>query len=213
VREGIPYLLGTYEDELHELVEQWPHDAYQAVINVGTAEGYYAVGLAKRLGVAVYGFDCEYRERRYCRQMAVMNGVRPLIHLENWCSPSALRRLAQDRRVLVVCDCEGFEIRLFTDDAIEALRHSNILVELHSVEGVDVKSLLCERFAPTHDIRLIPLREACDPDPKLALLGPDGQRFVREVRSEPNQVWLWATSRAALAPRPLARSISPRPLP
>src|SRR5512140_2013789 len=42
----IPKLLGTYEADLHNWVGEALATGYDAVINVGCAEGYYAVGFA-----------------------------------------------------------------------------------------------------------------------------------------------------------------------
>src|SRR6187455_778364 len=45
-------LLGIYERELHAIVEDLVARAYDTVINVGSAEGYYAVGFARRCPAA-----------------------------------------------------------------------------------------------------------------------------------------------------------------
>ena len=44
----ISRLLGSYEAELHPVVEQVISRSYPTVIDVGCAEGYYAIGLARR---------------------------------------------------------------------------------------------------------------------------------------------------------------------
>jgi len=196
VREAIPVLLGTYELELHEIVEQWPGGGYESVLNVGSGDGYYAVGLARRLGVPVHAYDAEYRERRNCRRMAELNGVLPLVTLAHWCSPDTISQMAGGRRVLVVCDCEGFEVELFTGGAVAALRHSDVLVELHTVEGIGTKALLCERFSRTHEIQVIPHTGVCAQESKLEKLGLEVRRFGRESRGDLHQSWLWAVAKA-----------------
>ena len=45
----VPKLLGSYESELHQVLNQILETDYQNVIDIGCAEGYYAVGLALRL--------------------------------------------------------------------------------------------------------------------------------------------------------------------
>lgn len=42
-------LLGTYEAALHPIIEKIIKRGYQQIIDVGCAEGYYAVGLAMRM--------------------------------------------------------------------------------------------------------------------------------------------------------------------
>jgi hypothetical protein len=44
-----PLQVGSYESELHETVEGIVAREPQVLVNVGAAEGYYAVGLARRL--------------------------------------------------------------------------------------------------------------------------------------------------------------------
>ena len=71
-----PKLLGSYEQELHPWVERLCHNHYTEVVDVGCAEGYYAVGLALRLpGARVYAFDVSPHAMRRCADMARLNGV------------------------------------------------------------------------------------------------------------------------------------------
>ena len=45
-------LLGTYEGELADLITSLVKQPYDAVVDVGCAEGYYAVGLALKISTA-----------------------------------------------------------------------------------------------------------------------------------------------------------------
>src|SRR5277367_5483480 len=58
-RHSIPKLLGTYEMELHPVLDLVAKRHYDCVIDIGSAEGYYAVGLARLLMVPVYAYDPE----------------------------------------------------------------------------------------------------------------------------------------------------------
>jgi FkbM family methyltransferase len=44
------------------------------VIDIGSAEGYFAIGIA-RLGKRVIAFDADPHERRICKVMASLNEV------------------------------------------------------------------------------------------------------------------------------------------
>src|SRR5579871_2985958 len=182
-RNGVPLLLGNYELELHHIIEKWQAEDYDMVIDVGCAEGYYAVGLARRLKLHVHAFDTEFRERNYCRQMAVENHVSDLINLCSWCSPAHLCRLAFGRRALVICDCEGFEVDLFNAEAINGLKLSDLLIELHTVSDCDATDTLCRRLAASHKIVRISYTGLGPERPELDCLGPERPRFVREMRS------------------------------
>ena len=55
-----PYQVGSFELELHPAVERIVAERPATVVNVGSAEGYYAVGLAMRLaGARVVGFELD----------------------------------------------------------------------------------------------------------------------------------------------------------
>lgn len=140
-RNGIPVLFGAYELELHGAIEEVALRRYDAVVDLGAAEGCYAVGLALRTGARVYAFDCEPRERAYCRRMARENGVDDLVRVRGWCSRETLCHLAGGRS-LVISDCEGYEAELFSPDVAAALRHADLIIELHEVPGVDVRGAI-----------------------------------------------------------------------
>jgi hypothetical protein len=61
-----PKFLGTYERELHRVIERaiWRRPKY--VLNIGCAEGFYAVGLAIRLNDAQV-LRCRRRPKRAFR--------------------------------------------------------------------------------------------------------------------------------------------------
>ena len=140
-RHGIPIIFGTYELELHQIIEEVVSNHYDKIIDIGCAEGYYAVGLALRTDVEVYAFDCEPRERCYCRQMARENNVAVRVHVKSWCSEETLKRLAVGR-CLIISDCEGFEASLFSSSLVAALKNSDLIIELHQIDGINVRDVL-----------------------------------------------------------------------
>jgi predicted O-methyltransferase YrrM len=71
-----PKWLGCYELELHDIVETAIACRYDRVIDVGCAEGYYAVGFAWRMPeTEVITFDIDPIARRQTRRLAAMAGV------------------------------------------------------------------------------------------------------------------------------------------
>jgi 2-polyprenyl-3-methyl-5-hydroxy-6-metoxy-1,4-benzoquinol methylase len=59
-------ITGSYESELHAVVEEICLTPYRDVLDVGCAEGYYAVGFARRLRQAtVHAFDIDEHSRRF----------------------------------------------------------------------------------------------------------------------------------------------------
>jgi precorrin-6B methylase 2 len=186
-RHSIPVLFGTYELELHPVIEEVALKHYDRIIDVGCAEGYYAVGLALRTDAEVYAFDCEPRERFYCRQMARENNVAVRVHVKSWCSTETLKRLAVGR-CLIISDCEGYEASLFSGSVMPALKNSDLIIELHEIAGINIREVLLERFKSSHNARLITFDAA-----RTGSEVPDKWRkFAREFRS-PNQQWVYFT--------------------
>src|SRR4051794_6510848 len=69
--EYTPKLLGTYEIELREITEQLIARGFGLIVNVGAAEGYYAVGMAVRCPTSkVVAYEADEGGREMTREMA-----------------------------------------------------------------------------------------------------------------------------------------------
>lgn len=191
-------LLGTYEKEIHPWLLTLRPGEYERALDIGAAEGYYAVGIALRTGTRVDAYDTAPVARRLCKSMAKLNGVSGLVETHAFCSPEGLRKLG-GRRCLILSDCEGFEVTLFSTDVIQALANSDLIIELHdgaSPPG-STRELLKSRFAATHRIEVVRFGSRDPRDfPELAHLeelGVDVRRAIRE-EGRGDQEWLIATS-------------------
>lgn len=153
----IPKLLGIYERELHAVVEELIGYAPQTVIDLGAAEGYYAVGVARRLPDArVIAFEMEERGRTALAAMAALNGVADRVEVRGKCEAADLRAvLTNSRKATVICDVEGYEDVLLDPGSVPALADTRILVELHDFIGPGLCERLTERFTPTHSVERI----------------------------------------------------------
>src|SRR5580765_3232142 len=70
----IARLLGTYESELHPHLAALAAAGLDTVIDVGCAEGYYAVGLARAMPqVTVHAHDIDEKARAACAALAAKN--------------------------------------------------------------------------------------------------------------------------------------------
>ncbi len=156
----LPKVLGTYESELHPAIEEICRSRCDRIIDIGAAEGYYAVGMALRNPeAAMIGFEMSAPARHLLRRLARRNGVSDRIALRGACSIAALdTALAGARQPAVICDCEGAEDVLLRPDRVKSLRHALLLVETHEgmVDGVTRR--LRERFFLTHQIEVIDSR-------------------------------------------------------
>lgn len=186
----IPKLIGSYEVELHSEIERLVGKGYERVINVGSAEGYYAVGFALRLPEAqVYAFDIDERAQRMCPFLAHMNGVSDRVHVAGECVPDQLNELIVGRTLLFF-DCEGCELGLLDPDRAPRLSQADLLVELHDFIDPAISGTLHRRFADTHSIRILDASDRNPDDyPALKLLGSRDQKEALNELKLPRMQW------------------------
>jgi hypothetical protein len=152
----ITKVAGTYESELHAAFSQWVERDIPLVVNVGCAEGYYAVGLARAMPQAkVLAYDILESARSQCARMAAVNGVAERVELHEACTPATLAGLP-DAGVALLCDCEGYEKQLLDPELAPTLRKWQIIVELHDFIDPTITETIVARFAATHEVELIP---------------------------------------------------------
>ena len=148
----MPRLLGTYESELHPHLAAIAAEGVDCVIDVGCAEGYYAVGLARMMpDVTVYARDIDEQARLLCADLAARNGVSERVIVGGEFKPQDFQAFA-GRRVLVMVDAEGAEVDILQPDLAPALAQMTIIVETHDVYRQDALATVRGRFEATHDI-------------------------------------------------------------
>lgn len=157
-----PKWLGSYEDELHPFFERTLQSPPSVIVDVGAAEGYYAVLLAKRLpGTTVHSFDINPLAMRAQARLARLHQVSNL-RISSTCTYESLGRLLGGSACgerLVICDIEGEEATLMDPQKCPELAAAMILVELHETmefPGNDTRRLLESRFRDTHEIEFVP---------------------------------------------------------
>lgn len=150
-----PKLVGCYEAELHPMLAKILATPYTRLVDVGCAEGYYAVGLARAMpGLEVFAFDLDPTARSLCQQMAALNDVTDRVHVGDRCDAAELRRLCEPGTV-VICDIEGAEVDLLDPAAVPELAGVDVLVECHDFQGRPISAELAARFAATHRVEVI----------------------------------------------------------
>jgi hypothetical protein len=188
-----PKILGTYEVETMPALEALLALEPSTAINIGAAEGFYAVGLALRLpGAVVHAFEIDERLRSQLKAIAEHNGVADRIRIEGECTVDALRELVRpEPGTLIVSDCEGGELELLDPIAIPALTSSALLVETHDLLVKDATRVVADRFAPTHQIGHIEaIPRYVDDVPDIDFMPLVSQQLaISEFRRGP-QAWL-----------------------
>jgi precorrin-6B methylase 2 len=153
----LPKLIGSYESELNDVVEKIIATNYAQIIDIGCAEGYYAVGLALRIPQAsIYAFDTDPIAIESCRQMLKANNVdESRISLEGFCDTETLMNFEFSDKAIIISDCEGYEKVLFTAELAERLKEHDLLIETHDVIDMEISTQLHSIFSKTHDIEII----------------------------------------------------------
>jgi len=152
----IPKLLGSYERELHPVLEKICSAGYSEIVDIGCAEGYYAVGLAMRVQTAtVFAYDTNIEAINLCEQMARRNGVARRVVTGSFCDAGVLRSIPLTQKALVISDCEGYEKDLFTEEVAAHLARHDLLVEVHDFVDIEISAIIRRRFQGTHLITAV----------------------------------------------------------
>lgn len=148
-----PKLLGTYESEISTILDDGFFEKYKVCLDVGCAEGYYAVGVALRNpSVKVFAYDISSKAREMCREMARINGVEGRVTVCGEFKPNDLRSFF-NKRTILISDCEGFEREIFTHPILDGAVGIDFLIEVHEHMGAKLANILAE-LKSTHSCRV-----------------------------------------------------------
>jgi hypothetical protein len=166
----LPKLFGSYEAALQPHLRAFAEARPEVVLNIGCAEGWYAVGMARLLPTAVvHAFDISPAAQVLCAEMAALNGVADRVRIGGAFECSDFAAFA-GRKTLVLCDIEGAEQALLDPAVAPALRGFDLIVETHDGRG-PVSAALAARFAETHHVTVLDgLQHTIDLPPWFATL-------------------------------------------
>lgn len=151
-----PKLIGSYEKELHWIMESLSAIEFSEIINIGSGEGYYAVGLCLKFSKAkIFACDTDPQAMVLCQKMAELNHVTDRIIFKNEIRAADLKEFKFTTRGLIICDCEGFEKSLFDLNNLDNLKACYLLIETHDFLDITITSFLIELFSSTHMITII----------------------------------------------------------
>ncbi len=140
---------------MQPFIEEAIQEAYPIILNIGCAEGYYAVGFARRMpNTQVLAFDLNPKAREVCNALAQKNGVSDRIKIGAFFKTEDFESYV-NHKVLVLCDIEGAEKELLIPEVSPALKYMDLIVESHECLIPGVTQTLNERFKNTHDITLV----------------------------------------------------------
>lgn len=194
----LPKLLGSYEQEIAPLMERLCCEQFSEVVDIGCAEGYYAVGLAMRIAdVKVFAFDTDYDARRSCREMAALNNVTERMYVGAMCDTTKLLSLPLTAKALILSDCEGYEKLLFTVENSDFLAKHELLIEVHDFIDPTISDHLRMALQSTHKLTMYHSRTDLDKVTQsrfqeLALMSPEQKLSILREGRECVMEWLHA---------------------
>ena len=148
-------LIGCYEQPLLPFVEEAIHTDYINVVNIGCSDGYYAVGMARRMPKSkMWAYDINPAAQDACRELAQKNDVSERIEIGALFGPEDFAQFANEK-TLVMCDIEGAEQELLDPQLAPELAGMDIIVESHECIIKGLTQTLIDRFSVTHKITLI----------------------------------------------------------
>ena len=151
----VPKLLGCYEQPLHKYLYEIITKDYDTIVNVGCAEGYYAVGLARKMpNTQIHAYDLNPSAIDACKNLAMKNDVADQVFVEKEFKPSNFKSFI-NKKTLILCDIEGAEEQLLDPEVSPELAQMDILVEAHDDLKTNISQTLENRFSTTHTIKFI----------------------------------------------------------
>lgn len=155
-----PKILGCYERELHPFMNEIIGKKYQKIIDIGAAEGYYAVGLAYSYLKAghskfrIHAFDTNERALQSLKKLAVLNNVEDYMEIQHLCTHQEINNLSKKDSFLI-CDIEGAETEVLDPIKASSLYHTDMLVELHDGNDFYITDVLRQRFEKSHNLKVV----------------------------------------------------------
>lgn len=190
-------LFGTYEPELHTVIHMAAKRNPKAVINVGCAEGYYAIGMARLLPDAmVYALDIDFDSLLLVMEYAKRNDAEGRVVCIQGCSEpeGLLVKDAPKGPRLYILDCEGAEYSLIDMERCPILKHSDLIIEYHDFLERGNSEGLINKLVATHAVQKI-IQTVSPPMVSLTCQWQfHAHQIVVTDRREPTNGWLvcWA---------------------
>lgn len=149
-----PMILGSYESEIYHSLYRVICIAPRRIIDIGSAHGYYTVGLARQLpDSTIIAFEGDEGHWNEAKRLAVENSVEDRIIQRGFCTVEELSTFCEPHS-FILCDCEGGEINLLNPQAIPNMTSCYIVCELHDFLHDGITGELIRRFKKTHIITI-----------------------------------------------------------
>ncbi|MDH0898491.1 hypothetical protein N5C12_03845 [Comamonas aquatica] len=127
--------LGLYEKELLEIISKFKKNEFTTLIDIGAADGYYAVGMlfSGKVQHAIC-FEQSQKGRETIQRNFEYNNSPGKINILEEANIVSLSKISNylTNKTFVIIDIEGAEFNLLTDDILNKLHLCTIFIEIHN---------------------------------------------------------------------------------
>jgi hypothetical protein len=165
--DRVSMLLGYYESEVLEAIYSSP-TKYDTFIDLGAADGYYAIGglISNRFKNAIC-YEMSLERQLVLKTNANSNNVSNSIEIRGAADASFIDDKVEKLldKAVVLIDIEGAEFDLLTDRILGKLSKSIVIIELHDHLVANGKHKLDELTSKVHNIFEVNLIDTGSRDP------------------------------------------------
>ena len=127
--------LGLYEREILEFISGINNDEFNTFIDIGAADGYYAIGmlLSGKVNKTIC-FEMSEKGREVIHENWVKNGATGKLEVFGKVDAVSLANLSREDRAnaLILIDIEGNEFELLKAEALRLLSNCTLIIEIHN---------------------------------------------------------------------------------
>ena len=151
-------LLGSYEKEIQIVIEYLIKLKPKIIINIGTEDGYYSIGMGFKLQTSnVLIFENDNNHISSCYKLARENNILNKIKIYN---KDEINKITKNLNIIVsdpifICDYGREEQIFFNKNLFSKFRQSFFIIKIHDNTFYDIGKLLISSFQETHDYKEI----------------------------------------------------------
>ena len=160
----MPKILGIYENEIYPTLLNFLSNS-DLFVNIGAAEGYYAVGSAiKYPNLNIIAFEMDKTGRQYISNLKKRNNVDNVEIRKKFTDVDffGIQKSAYNR-ITYLIDIEGEEINIFSKYH-NHFNNSYFIIELHDRVSNKIESYLKRFYSNTHNTYIIPIKDKSTSD-------------------------------------------------
>lgn len=159
-----PKIIGLYEFEVqNKLIDLVSNFKIENFVNIGAAEGYHAIGIAKKTGIQNFVlYEIDKKGQEILKENILKNELKKNIKIENKANLNSIYELNKKldfSKTLFLIDIEGYELELFNDEILGLLKNSFLIIENHRFLLSKTKQIkyqeLVNKFDDSFNVELV----------------------------------------------------------